>query len=48
MIFLYPVEVTDPDDILQMTLYAFMSIEIDAFAFQKFALKSPWIGNKTS
>lgn len=22
-----------------MTLYAFMSIEIDAFAFQKFALK---------
>ena len=36
--FLYPVQVDNSDDVLQMTLYAFMPIEVDAFAFQKFAL----------
>ena len=37
--FLNPVQVTDPDDALSMTLYGLMTIEVDAFAFQKFALK---------
>ena len=37
--FLNPVQVTDPEDVTSMTLYGFMTIEIDAFAFQKFALK---------
>lgn len=37
--FLNPVQVNDPNDVAAMTLYGFMTIEIDAFAFQKFALK---------
>ena len=37
--FLNPVRVDDPEDVAAMTLYGFMTIEIDAFAFQKYALK---------
>ena len=37
--FLSPIIVENINDSFEMTLYSFMSIEIDAFAFQKFALK---------
>ena len=45
--FLNPVQVTDPNDVLSMTLYGLMTTEIDAFAFQKFALKK-FLGIETN